>query len=304
MSLSSAATLIRRQLSATVPARPRITLAWLVAGLLSLSLNLPVGAARAEETGQVSEPVPTETGRMSLTLKRSTTLEIGLHRSSLTQGNPAWSGAFVKGSWQSNARLSWLAEISAQRRFDDQGVYLSLGANQVFNDDWYGTFFASSSAGGFFLPRYRFDAFLSRKWLEARQLITTVGISHINAKDEHRDLRLFVGSSYYFSAPWILEGGLYFNRSRPGDVHANSGFLALTQGRAGTHYLTLRYGAGREAYQLIGPDLTISDFASHSTSLVWRQWFHGGTGLNLRTEHYRNPFYRRNSFEFSAFQEF
>lgn len=274
------------------------------AGLLAFATLLQAGHVRAEATGPVSEPSLAEESRIGIVLKLANTLEFGLHRSDLTQGNPTWSGGFVKGAWQRNPDVVWLGEVSAQHRFDDRGVYLSLGATRVFNRDWYGALFAATSAGGFFLPRLRLDAFISRKWLDKRNLVTTAGLSHIRAKDEHRDMNLFLGTSYYFETPWIVEGGLHFNRSDPGGVAANNAYFAVTRGRAGDYYLTLRHSAGHEAYQLIGPDATISDFFSRSSSLVWRKWLSPRVGFNLRAERYSNPFYRRNSVEVSTFQDF
>jgi len=272
--------------------------------LIALATLLHAGDVAAEATGSVSEPSFAEESRIGIALKLANTLEFGLHRSDLTQGNPSWSGGFVKGTWQRNPDVVWLGEVSAQHRFNDRGVYLSLGATRVFNQDWYGALFAATSSGGFFLPRFRVDAFLSRKWLEQRNLVTTAGLSGIRAKDEHRDLNLFLGSSYYFDTPWIVEGGFHFNRSDPGGVTANNAYAAVTRGRAGDYYLTLRHSAGREAYQLIGPEATISDFSSRSSSLVYRKWLSPRIGFNLRAEHYSNPFYRRNSVEVSTFQDF
>lgn len=273
-----------------------------LAFLLSSLLMMP--SALAESVNANTEPSPTEANALGIALKSSKALEIGLHRSSLSAGNPSWSGGFVKGSWWRDSRLLMMGEISSQKRYGDHGTYVSLGATRIINDDWYGSMFVASGMDGFFLPEFRLDAFISRKWLSRRQLITTAGISHIRAKDEHRDLSLFLGSSYYFAGPWILEGGLHHNRSDPGDVTANSAYLALTYGEAGDQYLILRHSAGREAYQLIGPNADISDFSSRNSSLVWRKWLAPRMGFTLRLEHYSNPYYERNSLELSNFQNF
>lgn len=248
------------------------------------------GLRQAEAGAVVSPPRPMQSGYV----------EAGLHRSNLTTGNSDWTGEYAKAVVQGGG-ATWYGELSNQRRFVDHGVFGSIGATRVFDEDWYASLFAGSSSGGFFLPRYRIDGFINRKWMQRRNLVTTLGLGYYKAKDEHRDRSLFASATWYFQAPWIVEGGARFNQSDPGSVHATRGYFAITQGRDQAHYLTLRHEAGKEAYQLVGPQAVLSDFSSRATSLTWRQWLVGNAGLNLRAERYVNPSYSRNSVELGFF---
>jgi YaiO family outer membrane protein len=68
--------------------------------------------------------------------------------------------------------------------------------------------------------------------------------------------------------------------------------------------MTVRYGWGRESYQLIGVSSTLVDFASSSTLLTWRQWIGKSWGTQLRGEHYQNPTYYRDGVEAGLFVDF
>ena len=179
-----------------------------------------------------------------------------------------------------------------------------MGNTHVFNPDWFSNLSVGTSVGGFFWPRVRVDAFLSKKWLEKRNLVTTFGFGYYDAKDVHEDINFFIGATYYFESPWIVEAGLHYNISHPGAVTAPAPFAAVTYGRNKQYYLVLRVGIGREAYQVVGPDEAITDFASQVVTLTWRQWLTPQWGFKLLTEYYHNPFYQRAGFEFGIFREF
>jgi YaiO family outer membrane protein len=161
-----------------------------------------------------------------------------------------------------------------------------------------------TSSGGFFWPRFRADGFLNRKWSERKQFITTVGFGYYMSKDVHRDSNLFLGATYYFSKPWLVESGVRLNVSNPGAVLAPSGFVAITQGRNKHHYISLNMGAGQEGYQLIGPETVLTRFASQTVTLTWRQWLGRNWGMNIVADYYHNPFYQRDGGVIGFFREF
>lgn len=198
----------------------------------------------------------------------------------------------------------WDGEINGQHQFGDAGVYFAAGDTHTFSPDWYGAVTVGSSAGGFFWPRFRTDAFLNKKWLQRKQWITTAGYGYVAAKDVHRDNIFFLGSTYYFEKPWIVEEGMYFNVSDPGKVFAPAGFVAVTQGRNKQQYLTVRAGFGEEAYQLIGPSVTLTQFNSQTLTITWRKWLGPNWGMNVIGDYYHSPFYMRGGSSFGFFKEF
>lgn len=221
----------------------------------------------------------------------------------LTNGFGSWSGGYTRGVYQDGKNI-WNAEINGQREFGDAGVYFAAGDTYNINADWYGAITVGSSVGGFFWPRFRTDAFINKKWLGRKQWITTAGFAYIAAKDPHRDHNFFLGTTYYFEKPWILEEGIYFNVSHPGAVLAPAGFVAVTQGRDKQQYITVHAGFGEEAYQLIGSSASISQFNSSTLTITWRKWIGTGWGFNAVADYYHNPFYNRGGSSFGFFKEF
>jgi YaiO family outer membrane protein len=230
-------------------------------------------------------------------------VESGGNYLALTDGFGNWTGGYAHGVIEQKRNI-WNAEINGQYEFGDAGVYFGVGNTYNFNPDWYGSITLGSSAGGFFWPRFRADGFINKKWMGRRQFISTFGFGYYAAKDAHRDHSVFVGSTYYFEKPWILEEGLRFNFSNPGSVFSPAGFIAVTQGRNQQHYITLRAGFGKEAYQLVGPTSTITDFHSQTLTMTWRQWVGPHWGVNVVADYYRNPTYLRGGTSFGFFKEF
>lgn len=232
-----------------------------------------------------------------LQLKSTGFVEFGLHYSKLTKPNPSWGGQYAKIVWSPDPGMTWYGELANQRRFGEQGVFASVGATRVLNEDWYGSLFAGTSSGGSFLPKYRFDGSISRKWLDQKNLVTTLGLGYYRAKDVHRDESIDMSLRYYFDTPWIAEVGVRSNWSDPGAVRADRGRVAVTWGRDQKAYVTLRHEAGKEAYQIVGAQNLLTDFSSRETSVNWRQWVAGDSGFNVWLSRYDNPFYTRNSLE-------
>jgi len=231
-------------------------------------------------------------------------VEAGLNYNILTDGQKDWFGQYVRGVVDYKHRDIFAYEIFHLEKFGDQGTFFALGNTHVFTPEWYTSISVGASAGGFFWPQFRVDAFLSKKWLERQQLITTIGFGYHDAKDVHYDYDLFIGATYYFDGPWIVEAGLHYNISEPGDVTAPGPFIAVTNGRNKEYFLVLRFGFGREAYQVVGPTTSITDFASQVVTLTWRKWLTRDWGFKVQGEYYHNPFYERLGFELGIFRDF
>src|SRR5579863_781501 len=280
----------------------------MVSGSAAQDTSASVGAApvnlAAPEPDQTSplqteSDVPPQTGPKQLT----NYFEAGGDYLTLTNGFGYWAGGYTRGVVTEGKNI-WNAEVNGQHEFGDAGVYLAAGDTYNFNPDWYGSLTVGSSVGGFFWPRFRGDGFIDRKWMARKQLITTFGFGYDAAKDVHRDHSFFLGSTYYFTKPWILEEGIRFNVSNPGSVFSPAGFVAVTQGRNQQHYITLRAGLGVEAYQLVGPTVTLTDFESQTLTVTWRQWVGRNWGVDLVGDYYHSPFYVRGGTSFGFFREF
>ena len=143
-----------------------------------------------------------------------------------------------------------------------------------------------------------------RKWLPARNLVTTIGAGYYKAPDGHSDRSLLLGAAYYFDGPWIAEGGVRLNSSDPGSVRTTQQFIALTYGRQQHDVVTARVGWGGEGYLAIGPATQLVNFHSHEASISWRHWVRPDTALIVGANYYRNPLYNRTGATVGLLHEF
>jgi YaiO family outer membrane protein len=241
---------------------------------------------------------------LALAAQPDLTLDAGVIHHQLTDGFPAWNHAFVRGSFRSSPSDTWLGEVVDAREFGDRGQLFVLGDTHTFSPLWYASVSASTSNHGFFYPHARADVTVNRKWGALSNVVTTVGITAVNAKDGHADRSVLLGLSYYAAGPWLAEAGTRLNRSNPGRVDSRSQYLALTYVRAQRRIVSLRQGWGEEAYQYISSGALLVNFHSHTTTATWREWVTAHAGFQLRAESYHNPYYDRRGLEVALFQEF
>jgi YaiO family outer membrane protein len=270
-----------------------------LASLVAVKAAGQSNVAPSQESTATPAPVISQTSPKLLT----NYVESGGDYLQLTNGYGSWSGGYLRGVYEEKTNV-WNGEINGQREFGDAGVYLALGDTHTFSEDWYGALTVGSSAGGFFWPRFRTDAFVNRKLLAKRQLITTLGYGYYDAKDVHRNQYVYAGSTYYFTKPWVVEEGLYLGISNPGAVFAPSGFVAVTEGRDKHHYVTIRTGVGEEGYQLVGPTVTLTKFESQELSGTWRKWIGRSWGFDWVGDFYHNPYYSRGGVTVGLFKDF
>jgi YaiO family outer membrane protein len=198
-------------------------------------------------------------------------------------------------------RNVWFAEGLFRKAFGDEGVYLG-GANQhTWSDRVYTFVSVGAGTGDFVLPDVRVDASLSYKWGPRQALVSTVGTTIVDAKLGYRDVGGFALLTGYLAPQVVLEGGLRWSRSTPGDVDALRGQGALTLGHDGTRVFVFRGSSGREGYQLLGQTAAVRRFTSHEGAVSWREWLGTWGGVLLQGEHYRNPLYRRTGVTLGLF---
>ncbi|MDQ3494568.1 MAG: YaiO family outer membrane beta-barrel protein [Pseudomonadota bacterium] len=228
-------------------------------------------------------------------------VDLGIERHSLSDGFGDWRGTHLRGVWFASPETVVHYELVDTRRFNARGRFGSLGVTRTLDDRWYVSGSAGAGDGAFFFPDWRVDVAINRKWLDDRSLVTTIGYTQYNAPDGHVDRTALLGLTWYAPRHWVLEAGLRPNRSSPGAVRSNSGYLAATWGEDGKQYLTLRHERGREAYQTIGDNILLVDTPSRVSSVAWRRWLTRRCGFNVRLERYDNPNYRRRGGEAGGF---
>ena len=230
-------------------------------------------------------------------------LELSTGAQRLTNGFGNWRDVTLKGAYGLDKHL-FQGELSAHRRFGEDGVFLGLSDTYTFDEDWYGSLAVGVGDGAFYLPRYRVDGTVYRKLLPNRNLVASLGLGYYKAPGGNSDQSISLGAAYYFEAPWIVEGGIRFNRSSPGSVDTQQQFVAVTYGRNKQDLVTARYGWGDEGYLAIAANRQLVNFASREASLTWRHWFNSRTGALVGANRYSNPSYRRSGVTVGIFHDF
>lgn len=231
--------------------------------------------------------------------------EGGIKYHTLTAGFSDWREGYAKGSWQQDSDNIWNWEVLGSKRFDESGVLFSGGISHIFNDDWYGSLQLSASNDAFYFSKYRIDAFINKKFLDDRSLVGTLGLMYADSRVINLDRGLYLGASYYFSTPWILEGGIRFNRSSPGPENSTRYKIAITNGKSFERIITAEIDWGNEAYQYFSPPVTATvDVRSTLYTLTWREWVKKDWGINVVGEYYNSETYDRTGVMFGVFKHF
>lgn len=275
----------------------------LLAGLASLAY---INAATAQTSNQgliQTSPaiVPTTPTDSNADMPRSIELVTGFHN--LSGGFPNWRDITVRGTYGLPSHLLQ-GEVSVNRRFNQDGIYVGLSDTVTFNEDYYGSVALGLGDGAFYLPKYRVDATLYKKFLTDRSLVGSVGLGYYKAPDGHSDKSLSLGLVYYFESPWVAEVGVRFNSSNPGAIRTQQQFAAVTYGRAKQDLVTVRYAWGGEGYQTIATAGQLVNFKSREASLSWRHWLSPRTGVVVGANRYVNPSYIRSGVNVGIFHDF
>lgn len=247
--------------------------------------------ARAQDAGDAPEPPAPTAG-----------IEAYVNTQSLSNGYEDWYETGVRGHVGVGNHVLGM-EAATMKRFGENGLYVGLSDTVTIDEDWFATLSIGAGDGASYLPSYRVDAFINRKLLAGRQLIATLGAGYYRAPDDHVDRNISLGATYYFEAPWVIQGEIRFNNSSPGSVKTRQQFLAATWGHAGKTQVTARYGWGAEGYQAIGGGASLVNFDSRQSQLSFRHWLGPRWGITAALERYSNPYYVRKGATLALFWE-
>ena len=272
------------------------TLRFLTVSLSGLACSYSA-LAQAAELGTARTAPTVEPSNLPRTLELSTGFQ------NLSAGFGNWRDVTLRGTYGLPSHVLQ-GELSLTRRFNKDGAYIGLSDTYTINEDWYTNVAVGFGDGAFYLPRYRLDATLYKKWLPGKNLVTSIGAGVYKAPDGHSDNSVSLGLVYYFDAPWIAEGGVRLNSSNPGGIRTQQQFLALTYGRDKEDLITVRHGWGNEGYQTITASRQLVNFASNETSISWRHWVAPRTGVVAGANRYTNPFYNRSGLNIGIFHDF
>jgi YaiO family outer membrane protein len=237
-------------------------------------------------------------------------IEAGGGYSDLSGQYSHWTDAYIRGM-VSGGRNVLNGEFVREDRFGGIGWLYTLGLTRTLSENWYAQISGGGSIGGFFLPLFHTDAVINRKLLKRRQFVVTAGGGYDKSRFAEYDTRAQIGAAYYFQFPVVVQGGLMWTYSNPGQILARVQYLAASQGYDKEHFITLRYEWGREGYEVVGLPVgpitrpgILYDFPEHTINATWRQWIGPRWGMNLNIEQHQEPTYHRLGGTLGAFLEF
>ena len=269
--------------------------ALLVAPLLLLPLiaQAEPDGARAGEWAARPAPLALQGGL------REASFHVGYQ--TLGQGLPDWRESGLRGKYELQGHQLH-GELLSARRYGEDGVFASLQDTVVLGGGFWGSLALGAGDGASYLPRYRVDGFLYRKFGDSQRWIGSLGLGHYRAPGGYRDRNLTLGLNYWFEAPWVVQAEWRHNRSDPGGIDTRQYALAATWGQAGQTQWTLRHGWGREGWLALGGAQRTVDFSSHETSLQLQHWMAPDWGLRLGAVRYRADAQRRDGVEVGVFK--
>jgi YaiO family outer membrane protein len=229
-------------------------------------------------------------------------IELYSSQNHLSNGYGNWRETGVRGIYETGQHQI-AGEVASMTRFNQSGNYVGVGDTVVLDTHWYASLAVGGGDGVAYLPRYRADAFLHRKLLPDKNLVTSLGLGHYKSPDGHRDDNISLGATLYFEQPWILQAEIKHTDSKPGNVGTEQYFVAATWGRHKQTLVTGRYGWGEEGYQSLGGLGSIARFSSHQSTLTVQHWVGTNWGIKASAENYQNPYYRREGILLAVFRD-
>lgn len=204
-----------------------------------------------------------------------------------------WQGGYVR-AVMPGVRDTWYADALALSAFGERGV--QVGAAQ--RHDWSPRFFqflgASIGSGAAIMPRVRADASLGARWGAARRLQTTAGLSYVRSVTELYDVAALASVAWYAPGGLMLESGVRYNVSRPGDIRSQRVFASSAWTPSPRRTISARVFTGSEGWQTVRTGATLTRFNSQEYALAWREKVLGPVAISVQGDLYRNPFYTRS----------
>jgi YaiO family outer membrane protein len=193
------------------------------------------------------------------------------------------------------ARDVWSASVSHESAFNDEGWLGNISNTHTFNDKWWSHLGATTSIDAFFLPRYRFDAQLARRFGPKRVWQVTGSAMTRAAQDEHRDVGGGVGVLRYLPGGFAAETQVFWTHTSPEDIVTRRHHVgAMWFGK--NRELSARVGFGKESYLPITADSTMVAFNSYDLTGRWVEPISSTVAIAISGTYYDNPHYRSTGY--------
>jgi YaiO family outer membrane protein len=136
------------------------------------------------------------------------------------------------------------------------------------------------SAEAIFFPKMRYDIKAYWKLPPEKHFVLGAGYTRFDFGRPGNGHILNVGGLYY-RGRWVVEGNLFVNQSRPGNLWSASGSLAVQYGTEGRYWFGATASGGRELYRvdvLTPLDVRLNSF---TVDVFYRRWISRHFGFRL-----------------------
>ncbi len=240
--------------------------------LLYLALLIPaLGVCQAMAQGRSTA----QTGQPPVPSFLPVRLELGGYYSWADRGYGDWRGLNGEFWFRGNRRFVPGLLIDSQTR--PTGTQQNYAFMSYLN--WSRSFYTVQSISiapqrsteAVYFPKARYDIKGYWKLPPDENLAVSAGFTHFDFGTPGRGEIYNVGILYYRNR-LVMEGNLFVNQSRPGNLWSGSGSFSLQYGTEGRYWLGLRAGGGRELYRLDGVAPVEVGLSSYSFDLFYRRW--------------------------------
>lgn len=220
-------------------------------------------------------------------------VEVDAFAQSVSNGYGDWSGAYARLVLPS-AMDTWYADVLSLRAFDKQGIQTGVAHRHDWNGKVFHVLGANIGSGTPILPRFRADGSLGVRLGSRSEWQLTAGGSYVKSVTELHDIAATGSVAWFAPRALMLEAGMRYNWSRPGDVQSIrlSGVAILTP--SPKRSFSLRSIGGSEGWQILSNTTTLTRFHSNETSVAWREKVSDNWAVSLQGDLYTNPFYTRS----------
>ena len=203
-----------------------------------------------------------------------------------------WTGAYVRAIVPVGSNDIWWAEVVALEAFGSRGVQGSLTQRHDWNSRFFTMVGVAAADGAPIFARVRADALLGFKLAAARNVVATVGVSHVRSVDVLTDAALTGSIAWYAPRGFIFETSVRANTSWPGRIRT-ARYSGATTWMGARRSFTLRGTGGEEGWQILNVGTALTRFSSHEISLSWRERIGERWTTAVQLDRYENPTYTR-----------
>ncbi|HEY0811144.1 MAG TPA: YaiO family outer membrane beta-barrel protein [Longimicrobiales bacterium] len=231
---------------------------------------------------------------MPLSVQSQTSVEITTGNSTASGGFGTYNSLGVRLRHQRPADV-WYVGVSHESAWGDDGWLGNIANVHTFNPRWSSYLSATTSTDAFFLPRYRFDAELSRRLGGPRAWVLTGSAMTRAARDEHHDIGGGIGVGRFLRRDLAADVSVFWTHTAPEDVVSRYQHLGLTWYRP-QRELGARVSFGEESYLPVTADSTLVAFNSYAVTVRWVERIDNAVAISLHATYYENPRYRSRGF--------